>query len=58
MKAIEKTGAPKAPARSDPYPKGPVDVILAERGGSEPAAKLNPDPRTTHSPTEIQGVCW
>jgi hypothetical protein len=31
----------------------------AKRGGSEPAAKLNPDPRTTHSPKlKVQGMCW
>jgi hypothetical protein len=30
----------------------------AKRGGSGPAAKLTPDPRTTHIPKlEIQGMC-
>jgi hypothetical protein len=28
-----------------------------KRGGTGPAAKLNPDPRTTHSPRKNQGVC-
>jgi hypothetical protein len=33
-------------------------MIIAKRGGSEPAAKLNPDPRTTHSPNaKVQGMC-
>ena len=31
---------------------------LEKRGGSGPAAKLNPDPRHPHGPKpEIQGVC-
>jgi hypothetical protein len=31
---------------------------VTNRGGSGPAAKLDPDPRTAHSPKqEIQGVC-
>lgn len=30
----------------------------AKRGGSGPAAKLNPDPRTTHIPKQwVQVVC-
>jgi hypothetical protein len=30
----------------------------AKRGGSGPAAKLNPDPRTTHKPNQkIRVVC-
>ena len=41
----------------EPHRTGEM-TIIERRGGSEPAAKLNPDPRTTHSPTEIQGVCW
>jgi len=29
-----------------------------KRGGSGPAAKLNPDPRTTHEPKQkVQVVC-
>jgi hypothetical protein len=29
-----------------------------KRGGSGPAAKLTPDPRTTHKPNQkIRGVC-
>jgi hypothetical protein len=52
------------------YKKGSVDVILqeitsrlygqpkAKRGGSGRAAKLNPDPRTTHRPKrKVQVVC-
>jgi hypothetical protein len=31
----------------------------AKRGGSGPAAKLNPDPRTTHNAQlKFQGVRW
>jgi len=31
-------------------------MIIAKRGGSEPAAKLNPDPHTTHIPEAIVQV--
>jgi hypothetical protein len=32
---------------------------LEKRGGTGSASKLNPGPRTTHSPkAKVQGVCW
>jgi hypothetical protein len=35
------------------------EIRIEKRGGSGPASKLTPDPRTTHSPKpEIQAVCW
>ena len=34
------------------------EIRIEKRGGSGPASKLNPDPRTTHSPeAKMQGVC-
>jgi hypothetical protein len=33
-------------------------MIIAKRGGTGPASKLTPDPRTTHNPkAKAQGVC-
>jgi hypothetical protein len=47
------------PARSNsPRKRKDRDVIIAKRGGTGPAAKQTPDPRTTHSPKAIvQVVC-
>jgi hypothetical protein len=39
--------------------KGPVNVIIQNRG--EPGTRLqaSPDPRRPHSPkAKVQGVCW
>jgi len=34
------------------------EMRIETRGGSGSASKLNPDPRTTHSPkVEARGVC-
>jgi hypothetical protein len=39
-------------------PQGIGEMRIENRGGSGPASKLNPDPRTTHSPkAKMQGVC-
>jgi hypothetical protein len=33
-------------------------MIIAKRGGTGPAAKLNPDPRTPHKPKQkVQVMC-
>jgi hypothetical protein len=40
-------------------PRRNGEMSIEKRGGSGPAAKLDPDPRTTHSPkAKVQGVCW
>jgi hypothetical protein len=37
-------------------PQRTGETSAEKRGGTEPAAKLNPDPHRPHSPIEIQGV--
>lgn len=39
-------------------PQGIGEMEIEKRGGTGPASKLNPDPRTSHSPRpNSQGVC-
>jgi hypothetical protein len=43
-------------ANTEPQRSG--EIRIEERGGSGPASKLTPDPRTTHVPDrKVQGVC-
>jgi hypothetical protein len=71
LKPMKKGVLPTRPDPNRPLPleKG-SDVILqqcsarlygqteAKRGGTRPAAKLNPDPRTPHKPKQkVQVVC-
>jgi hypothetical protein len=34
------------------------EMKIEMRGGTGTRRQASPDPRTTHNPTEVQGVCW
>jgi hypothetical protein len=45
-------------SKTTAHAKGFVDVSIHKRGGTGPAAKLNPGPRTVHIPKpKVQVVC-
>jgi hypothetical protein len=39
-------------------PQRTGETSAEKRGGTGTNRQASPDPRTTHSPRKIQGVCW